>query len=64
MSDILATHYDFHLDNNGLTCGCTITTHFTRGGIMDAYVELHRKDERTTDIYVGEFMTIVEVNMW
>ena len=61
---IHTTHCKFHLDERGLTCGATITTHFTRGDIMDNYVELHRKDPRTTDIYVGEFMVIVEVNMW
>jgi hypothetical protein len=52
------------LDEDGLTCGATITTHFTRGEVMDTYVDLHRKDPRTKDIYVGEFMTIVEVSLW
>ena len=61
MSNVTAKHYEWIQDDDGLTKGAFITTHWTRGDMMETYLSAHRNDPKTKSIYEGEFMTIVEV---
>ncbi len=61
MSKIHAQHYDWITDGDGLSIGAVITTHFTRGPVMDEYVKLQHKDPKCVEIYEGEFMTVCKV---
>ena len=57
---IHTTHYDWIVDEDGLTKGAVVTTHWTRGDMMATYLKLHRESPKTVSVYEGEFMTIVE----
>ena len=56
-------HFKFHKDEIGLTRGATITTHFTRRELIGPYVEAHKADRRTIDVYVSEDCVIAEVTL-
>ena len=60
MSSLTATHYEWIVNDEGITKGAVVTTHWTRNDMMETYLRLHRDDPRTKSIYEGEFMTIVE----
>ena len=60
---ITTTHFKFHKDEYGLTRGCTITVHFARREMIPAYVQAHRDDPKTVDIYVSEDCVIAEVGL-
>mgnify|MGYP001192764686 FL=1 len=60
MSNVTATHFDWIVDDDGLTKGATVTTHWLRGEMMQHYLKLHRESPKTASVYEGEFMTIVE----
>lgn len=59
MSNITTMHYDW-IVRDGLTKGAFVTTHWTRGDMMETYLRLHRESPKTVSVYEGEFMTIVE----
>ena len=61
MSDITARHVAFTLGADGLTETMTATRHFTRQGVMEAYVEACQDDPMYTVDYVGEDVVIVTV---
>ena len=63
MSNLHTAHYDWIVDDDGLTTGAIVTTHWTRGCMMQAYLRLHRESPKTVSVYEGEFMTIVEVHL-
>lgn len=63
MSSITATHYGWIVDDDGLTKGAVVTTHWLRGDMMETYLKLHRESPKTVSVYEGEFMTIVEVKL-
>ena len=63
MSKIHASHYEWIVNDDGLTTGAIVTTHWTRGSMMDTYLRLHRESSKTVSVYEGEFMTIVEVRI-
>jgi len=60
MSKIHASHYEWIVNDDGLTVGAVVTTHWCRGAIMDVYLDIHRQSPKTKRVYEGEFMTIVE----
>ena len=64
MSNVTATHYDWIVDDDGLTKGAAVTTHWTRGEMMQHYLKLHRESPKTASVYEGEFMTIVETYLY
>ena len=57
---LVTTHYDWIVNDDGLTKGAVVTTHWTRGDMMQTYLRLHRESPKTVSVYEGEFMTIVE----
>ena len=61
MSKINASHYEWITNDDGLSIGAVVTTHFTRGPIMEEYLKLQREDPKCVEIYEGEFMTICKV---
>lgn len=61
MSNVSARHTTFTLGEDGLTESLTVTRHFTRQGIKDAYVETCKGDPMYTIDYVGEDVVIVTV---
>jgi len=63
MSKIHASHYEWIVNDDGLTVGAVVTTHWCRGELMDTYLRLHRESPKTVSVYEGEFMTIVEVRI-
>ena len=60
MSSLTTQHYEWIVGDDGLTKGAVVTTHWTRGAMMETYLRLHRESPKTTSVYEGEFMTIVE----
>ncbi len=63
MSDVHTSHFNWLVNDDGLTTGAIVTTHWTRGPMMQAYLRLHRESPKTVSVYEGEFMTIVEVRL-
>ncbi len=63
MSNVHTAHYEWLHNDEGLTTGAIVTTHWTRGPMMQAYLRLHRESPNTVSIYEGESMTIVEVRV-
>ena len=53
------THYEYHLDEQGLTRGVTITTHCPNYRMLADLVELYELDDRYGDVYHGEGVAIV-----
>ena len=60
MSRLVANHFEWIQNEDGLTKGAVVTTHWTRGDMMETYLRLHRECPKTVSVYEGEFMTIVE----
>ena len=60
MSRLAASHFEWIVNDDGLTKGAVVTTHWTRGDMMAHYLRLHRESPKTVSVYEGEFMTIVE----
>ena len=61
MANISAVHYKWHLDKLGCTTHLTVTRHFTRRGIMEAYIANCEDDPTYTIAYIGEDVVVCEV---